>query len=196
MASAASPLRLALGAHLGQVLTPEVAAAIEASAGLAVAAPIETGIKKQDAEQAQGMRDKVHRLEESMLTIPQAECPVRHYFAPGMYAREITIPKGVVLVGAIHKTCNLVVLSKGRLQLVTDDGTKIIEAPCTLTCQAGAKNAAYALEESVWTNFFPTNETDVEKLVELLTDSKHDELLGGSRNVQLLAAEAMKELEN
>ena len=32
MASAASPLRLALGAHLGQVLTPEVAAAIELSA--------------------------------------------------------------------------------------------------------------------------------------------------------------------
>ena len=196
MASAASPLRLALGAHLGQVLTPEVAAAIEASAGLAVAAPIETGIKKQDAEQAQGMRDKVHRLEESMLTIPQAECPVRHYFAPGMYAREITIPKGVVLVGAIHKTCNLVVLSKGRLQLVTDDGTKIIEAPCTLTCQAGAKNAAYALEESVWTNFFPTDETDVEKLVELLTESKHDELLGGAKNKQLLVQAEMQKLEN
>lgn len=32
MASAATPLRLALGAHLGQVLTPEVAAAIELSA--------------------------------------------------------------------------------------------------------------------------------------------------------------------
>lgn len=32
MASAASPLRLALGAHLGRVLTPEVAAAIELSA--------------------------------------------------------------------------------------------------------------------------------------------------------------------
>ena len=48
----------------------------------------------------------------------------------------------------------------------------------------------------MWTNFFPTDETDVEKLVELLTESKHDELLGGSRNVQLLAAEAMRELEN
>lgn len=196
MASAASPLRLALGAHLGQVLTPEVAAAIEASAGFAIALPAKTSIEESDAEKPESMRGKVHRLEESMLSIPQADCPVRHYFAPGMYAREITIPKGVVLVGAIHKTCNLVVLSKGRLQLVTDDGTKIIEAPCTLTCQAGAKNAAYALEESVWTNFFPTDETDVEKLVELLTESKHDELLGGSKNVQALTVAAMKELEN
>jgi hypothetical protein len=141
------------------------------------------------------MRERVQTLEATLNDMPQTDCTVRHYFAPGIYAREITIPKGVVLVGAIHKTENLVVLSKGKLQLVTEEGTTVIEAPCTLTCKPGAKNAALALEESVWTNFFPTTETDPVKLVELLTESTADELLGGTKNAQLLRNKELSKLE-
>jgi hypothetical protein len=123
------------------------------------------------------------------------ECPVKHYFAPGIYAREITIKKGTVLTGAIHKTENLAILSCGRLQLVTESGTIEISAPHILTVKPGTKNAAYALEDSVWTNFFPTDETDVDKLVELLTESKASELLGGIDNKQLVANQAAERLE-
>jgi hypothetical protein len=136
---------------------------------------------------ARPMREKVLRLEERVNELPQADCPVRHYFAPGMYAREITIPKGAVLIGAVHKTENLAVLSAGKLQLVTDSGTVEISAPHTLTVKPGQKNAALALEDAVWTNFFPTDETDPEKLVEILTESKATELLGGPDNKQLIA---------
>lgn len=144
------------------------------------------------------MRQKVEKLERSMYSMPQAECPVRHYFAPGVYAREITIPKGVTLVGAIHKTENLCILSKGRLQLVTDGGTVVIDAPATVTCKAGAKNAALALEDAVWTNFLPNpdNETDTDKLVEVFTHSKASELLGGKDNPQLIAFAQRQKLEN
>lgn len=143
------------------------------------------------------MRQKVDKLERSMYAMPQAECPVRHYFAPGVYAREITIPKGVTLVGAIHKTENLCVLSKGKLELVTDGGTVVIEAPATVTCKAGTKNAALALEDAVWTNFLPNpdNETDTDKLVEVFTHSKASELLGGSENPQLIAQSEREKLE-
>jgi hypothetical protein len=123
-----------------------------------------------------------------MISMPQVACPVRNYFAPGMYAREITIPAGVVLVGAVHKVDNLVVLSKGRLELMTPEGTVQISAPHTLMCRAGSKNAAVALEDAVWTNFFATTETDVDKLIELLTESKASDLLGGSTNRQVLTA--------
>lgn len=141
------------------------------------------------------MQDKVENLEEALKNVPQVDCPVKHYFAPGMYAREITIKKGTVLTGAIHKTENLVVLSCGRLQLVTESGTIEISAPHILTVKPGTKNAAYALEDSVWTNFFPTEETDVDKLVELLTESKASELLGGMDNKQLVANQAAERLE-
>lgn len=141
------------------------------------------------------MKDKVLSLESALYQVPQVDCPVRHYFAPGMYAREIFIPKGTVLVGAVHKTQNLAVLSSGRLELVTDAGTVEVSAPHTLTVMPGQKNAALALEDSVWTNFFPTEETDVEKLVEILTHSKASELLGGSTNLQLAANKAAEKLE-
>ena len=141
------------------------------------------------------MQDKVENLEEALKNIPQVECPVKHYFAPGIYAREITIKKGTVLTGAIHKTENLAILSCGRLQLVTESGTIEISAPHILTVKPGTKNAAYALEDSVWTNFFPTEETDVDKLVELLTESKASELLGGMDNKQLVANQAAERLE-
>lgn len=133
------------------------------------------------------VRARVHRLEKSMEALPQVECPIRHYFAPGLYAREITIPKGTVLVGAVHKQANLVVLSAGSLRLVTDTGTIEVHAPFTMNCKTGAKNAAIALETAVWTNFFanPTDETDTDKLVEILTESKASELLGGRENLQL-----------
>lgn len=142
------------------------------------------------AEATRTARERVDRLEEALINTPQIDCPVRHHFAPGVYAREITIPKGTVLVGAVHKRDNLVVLSAGRLRLVTDDGTIEIAAPHTRMCKAGAKNAAVALEDSVWTNFFATDETDTDKLVELLTDSTADELLGGANNKQLAANRA------
>ena len=140
-------------------------------------------------------REKAQRLEDSMNGVPPVDCPVRHYFAPGLYAREIFIPKGTVLVGAVHKTENLAVLSAGRLQLVTDEGTTEISAPCTVTVKPGQKNAALALEDAVWTNFFPTDETDPDKLVEILTESKACELLGGKENKQLLAYEESVKLE-
>ena len=141
------------------------------------------------------MRAKVLKLEEAMQALPQVDCPVRNLFAPGMYAREITIPAGVVLTGAVHKTDNFVVLSKGRLRLVTESGPVDIEAPHTMVCKAGTKNAALALDEAVWTNFFPTDETDLDKLVELLTESTADELLGGCKNKQLTQSGRMEELE-
>ena len=140
------------------------------------------------------MRNKVERLESIVNQLPQVDCPVRHHFAPGMYAREITIPKGTVLTGAVHKTQNLAVLSSGKLQLVTDAGTTIISAPHILTVMPGMKNAAYALEDSVWTNFFPTEETDTDVLVELLTESKASELLGGKDNKQLIANQEAERL--
>ena len=64
-----------------------------------------------------------------------------------------------------------VVLSAGRLRLVTDEGTVEIAAPHPRVCKPGTKNAAVALENSVWTNFFVTDETDTDKLVELLAAS-------------------------
>lgn len=148
-------------------------------------------------EVAKTMRERVESLESSMLSLQQVDCPVRHFFAPGLYAREMSIPAGTVVTGAVHKTENLIVVSKGRLRIVTEDGTKEVSAGDTLTCKVGMKNAVVALEDSRWTNFMvnPTNETDTDKLVEMLVEAKASQLLGGSDNVQLLAQAETKKVQ-
>jgi hypothetical protein len=143
------------------------------------------------------LRAKIERLEQESLAMPQVDCPVREYHVPGLYAREMTIPAGTGITGAVHKVENIAVLSAGRLVLATDDGPLEICAPCTLIVKPGQKNAAAALETSVWTNFLPnpTNERDPVKLVELFTESKASDLIGGPTNKQLLANKAAGLLE-
>lgn len=133
------------------------------------------------------MRQKVYALQESMTDQPQAPCPVRHIFAPGLYAREMTIPEGVCAVGAIHKTKHVTTISKGRILLMTDNGIEEICAPYTGVSEAGIKRAAYALEETVMTCYHPTEETDLDKLAVQLTDCTTAQLIGGAENKQFVA---------
>ena len=132
-------------------------------------------------------RAHVDALEREIQKLPQADCPVRHYFAPGMAAREMTIPAGVVLTGAVHRHEHLCTISKGRIAVSTDDGMKVLSAPCTFVSKAGAKRVGYAIEETVWTTYHATDETDVDRLIEEITESTSAELIGGDRNVQMLA---------
>lgn len=144
-----------------------------------------------------GMRAKVDALEAALQSIPQVDCPVRHHFSPGIYAREISIPAGTVITGAIHSMDNLVIVSMGCIRIVGDEGTRDVYAGESLICKAGTKNAGYAIEDARWTNVFPNpnNETDVDILAEMYTESKASELIGGSKNTQLAQSGAMKKVE-
>lgn len=144
---------------------------------------------------ATAMRQKVEQLEVTMLGLPQVHCPVAHFIAPGIHARRMEIPAGTVVTGAVHKVEHLIVIAKGRLRIVTDDGTRDVAAGDVLTCKPGMKNAVTALEDSAWVNLFATDETDPDKLVELVTESKAEDLLGHPKNKQLAAQRAAAHLE-
>jgi hypothetical protein len=148
----------------------------------------------ETAPVAANHRTRIAGLQHLVDSVPQVNCPARWIFAQNMAAREITIPANTVLIGAVHKRDNRASLIKGRMILATESGPVEITAPRTLEVKAGAKNACVALEDCVWTNyFFNVTETDLDKLVELLTESKPDELIGGRNNLQLMNA---KQLEN
>lgn len=125
-------------------------------------------------------RDKVFRLEAALMKLPQVDCPVRNIFAAGLYAREMTLPAGTVITGAVHKTEHITVLSKGRVQLMRPEGVEEYAAPCTFISPPGMKNAVHVLEDTVWTTFHPNSddEKSVDVLVERYTTSKNADLLG------------------
>lgn len=126
------------------------------------------------------MRGKIMQLESLMLadTENQVHIEPKHYFAPGIYSREIFIPKGVTLTGLIHKTEHLCVLSMGEVSVLTDEGMKRIKASTVVHSMPGIKRVLYAHEDSVWINFHhnPTNETDLEKIESIYTVNSFEAL--------------------
>jgi hypothetical protein len=132
------------------------------------------------------MLDKVNNLEKELTKLPQAECPVWNIFAPGIYIRKMLIKKGQVLTGAVHKTEHLCIVS-GSIQVTTDKGIRFIcDQQYIFKSMPGTKRAGFALADTYWSTVHATNETDLEKLVEELTESKLSELIGGKDNKQLL----------
>lgn len=92
--------------------------------------------------------------------------PVKHYFAPGNYAREMFLPKGHVIVGKIHKHAHLNIISYGHVLVSTPDGQEELKGPLTFTSEPGTKRAVYILEDTLWTTIHPTESTDVEEIEE------------------------------
>lgn len=128
------------------------------------------------------LRKKILSMEAFMLEQPQVEIPVVHHFSPGIYAREITAPAGVMMTGMVHKFEHLNIMSKGEVSVLTEDGIKRLKAPCTFVSKPGTKRIGYVHEEMVWTTIHATTETDVAKLeAELVTKSFEDVDLDVSR---------------
>jgi hypothetical protein len=116
-------------------------------------------------------------LEEEMRKHEHIEIPVRHYFSPGVYAREINIPAGTLLTGRIHKFSQLNILSGGEISVLTQDGMKRVKAPFTVVSPPGTKRIAYAHTECTWTTILATEETDPDKMEELFTVGTEQEYL-------------------
>lgn len=122
-------------------------------------------------------RQKVELLETEMRKHEQIDIPIRHFFSPGVYAREITIPAGTLLTGRVHKYAQLNILSGGRISVLTDDGMKDVEAPFTVVSPPGTKRIAYAHTECTWTTILATEETDPEKIEAAFTVATEQEFL-------------------
>ena len=109
-------------------------------------------------------------LEAKLLGQPEFDCPVTHRFGPGVYIREVFMPKGAYIIGHRHKTTHLNVMLTGVIGLINDDGSEtILTAPQTFVAQPGRKSA-FIYEDVVWQNIHATDETDVEKLEDMFLD--------------------------
>ena len=115
-------------------------------------------------------RQQMADLEQAILDSPNnidiTEIECNHYFSHGLYTRELHIPAGVVITGAIHKYANVNILSKGKVIAVTDKGRVELEAPHTFVSGELVKKAIYAIEDSVWINCLPWDKEPSVDLVE------------------------------
>ena len=96
--------------------------------------------------------------------MPQVSCPVIHRFGPGIYMREVSIPADTFAVGHYQNFEHLNVMLKGRVSVMSDNGSVIeLQAPLIFVGKPGRK-IGYVHETMVWLNIYQTDETDVDKL--------------------------------
>ena len=113
--------------------------------------------------------NRVQRLQDSIEDLPQetkVDLIPNHYFAPGMYCRELFIPAGVTTVGKVHKHEHITILAEGISAMVSQDGEEVYEAPHIFTSSVGAKRAVHAITDCTWitVHLNPEDKTDIEKI--------------------------------
>lgn len=136
---------------------------------------------------------QVDRLQSTLAKLPQTEMPVVHRFTPGLYVREIFMPKGTLVISKIHKTEHPYVVSKGHAAVWTEEaGVVQIKAPhCGIT-KPGTRRILYIHEDCIWTTFHPTTETDLDKIEAQVIEPHSCE----ESNVLDVDSELLKQLQN
>ena len=114
----------------------------------------------------------INSLVQEMLLLPQVDCPVSHHFGPSIYIREVVMPAGTVVVGKPHKTEHMCNMISGRIIIINEDvEQKEVTAPSVFMAKKGRKTA-YIIETVRFQNIFSTDETDIEKLENMLVDNE------------------------
>jgi hypothetical protein len=133
-------------------------------------------------EERLARRAQIAALQAHMLAGEEhIDLEMRHYFASGVYVREMKIPAGVLAVGKIHKTEHILILLQGKLTVTTEEGSQTIEAPMTIVAKPGTKRVAYAHTDSLLQNIHAVGEErDLEKIEARFIAQDFDEINAAS----------------
>lgn len=131
--------------------------------------------------------EEIMSVERELAKLPQHDFVTRHYFADGIYVREIVIPAGAMLTGKIHKTAHVNIVSQGELLVWTEQGMKRIRAPFTFVSQPGTKRVGWAIEETVWSTIHPNLDStqDLAELERQLIWTEEEYLLEREKSLAL-----------
>jgi hypothetical protein len=128
-------------------------------------------------------RQKIMAIQHACQALPDGQRmdespPLKHWLAPGIYAREIHLPAGTVVVGKIHRHRHFNVISQGSITCYTEFGLETHTAPASFISEPGTKRVVHTHEDAIWTTIHPNpgNETNLAKLEDMFTALEYAEL--------------------
>lgn len=126
-------------------------------------------------------------LEAKMTQLPQAECPVEHEFADGIYCRKMFAKAGTLVLGKRHRLRTFNILFSGEMTVYAGDSLPVerIKAPFSFTSDAMTRKLIFFHEDSVFANIHPTTETDPDIIEQQV-------IIPESEFIQLLDKEKVK----
>ena len=125
--------------------------------------------------------DKMFEFEEALAKVPGAihsseQDFAMHAFADGLYIRAFTGFKGMLAVSKLHKTNHPYFVMVGDCSVITDEGPVRIKGPYFGITKAGTKRIIYFHENTVWVTVHATEETDLEKIEDVVIAKTYKEL--------------------
>jgi hypothetical protein len=136
---------------------------------------------KIDALSVEGFGDPddfLNQCDVEILKMPPRECPVTHRFTPGLYIREIFMPKNTILTSLLHLTTHPFFIMQGEFS-VWHRGIEVqrIKAPYTGITEAGTRRLLYIHEDTIWTTCHVTDLTDPDEIIESITSRDFNPLV-------------------
>lgn len=139
---------------------------------------------RHDGSPPEVMRARIDALTAFMLDLPkedQLEFRVEHVFLDGMYLRKLYIPAGTLLVGRIHRQACFNIVSEGEIDVLTEYGSRRLHAGFIGVSGQGIQKVGLAHKDTVFINVFRTDETDVDKIEDIIAAPAHLPLAGESQ---------------
>jgi hypothetical protein len=127
------------------------------------------------------VREKIVRLELAMKSsegfLGEDPFPLRHWFADGMYGREIWLPKDSLIIGKIHRHNHLNFVL-GDVSVLSEDGSCRLQGYNTLISSPHTKRVVYAHIDTLWTTIHtnPTNTRDLDEIEDFVIAKSYHEL--------------------
>jgi hypothetical protein len=114
--------------------------------------------------------EAINQWEKEAATLPQQLCPLTHIFTPGLYTRQIFMPKGTRLTSRIHLYEHPFFIMMGVVSVWdATTGWTLIRAPYMGITKPGTRRLLYMHEDTIWVTCHVTNETDPDKIVAQVT---------------------------
>jgi len=123
--------------------------------------------------------DILDQVEKSIIdSNSRINLPVIHELTPGLYSRELFVPKNTVLTTKKHKQTQQYILVKGSMIIITGEEVVKVDAPFHGVTTPGTVRLAIALEDSIWTTFHPVDiiedkqysKEELESMIPLIED--------------------------
>lgn len=104
----------------------------------------------------------------NMAHLPSVDLGTKHHFGAGVYAKEMRLPKGATALSHRHAYDHLSVLAQGVAVVNVDGTATLYTAPTCITIKAGLNHEIVAIEPVVWFCIHATEETDKDKIDEVI----------------------------
>lgn len=137
------------------------------------------------------VNDKIDELELIMKGYEPVDCPLKHRFTPGMYIREIFMPKDSYITSLIHKTKHPFFVLEGEVSVYSEnDGVQLLKAGDVGITLPNTRRVLYTHENTRWATCHATDikpkddsEQSILEAVNLIADEiievHENKLIGG-----------------